>query len=500
MANNQKKKELLKLEAELKKRLYKNNPKAFINECCKIRLEGGGIGEFKLRDYQEEYIDMIMSTNKTVCLKARQMGFSWVNAGLPVYFAIFNSHVDIVIMSKKEKDAIKQLKRVKFILNNLPEALKPKIITDSATELTFGNGSTISSLTSGEDSGRGDTAFFCLWDEAAFSRFGDEIRTALEPAANKGKFVVQSTPKGMGNTFHSMWLDESFTQFLCDWRRHPERDEAWAIANGKDSLDKKKAMNFEQEFNCSFEGSSMNVFDLDVIKENKLIKENPIDIIDGLEIYRQPVNGENYAMGVDVAEGLIRGDYSTIVVMAKGTNEVVAVYRRRISFDKFTKKIEEVSYKYNKALVAVEKNNHGHVVLEGLKQTRVPLYYQKKYDSYAKKWTTTIGWHTNNKTKPMAIDELESLFANKEIGILQDNILDELSTFIYEEYGITEKSGASPGAHDDLVLALAICVQCLKDVSPSKMSINKKVNGRRYFPDLVVEKPKRRGFAKCAYY
>jgi hypothetical protein len=155
---------------------------------------------------------------------------------------------------------------------------------------------------------------------------------------------------------------------------------------------------------------------------------------------------------------------------------------------------------YNRALVAVEKNNHGHVILEYLKQTKTPLYYLKKYDTYSKKWTSTIGWRTDSKTKGIAISELQALVDGKEIGILDKHIIEELSTYIYMEFGKVEKSGAAPSYHDDLVLALAISVQALKDVLPSKTNLATQQNGRRRFPELEKRKPKTRRFSKCAYY
>ena len=68
------------------------------------------------------------------------------------------------------------------------------------------------------------------------------------------------------------------------------------------------------------------------------------------------------------------------------------------------------------------------------------------------------------------------------------------------EFGKVEKSGAAPSYHDDLVLALAISVQALKDVLPSKTNLATQQNGRRRFPELEKRKPKTRRFSKCAYY
>jgi len=506
------KKELLAYEQELKKRIYKNNPIRWIKELCYIKLEGGGIDKFNLYDYQEEFVDKIWKlvkskrkAKKFIVLKARQMGFSWVNAAMMLYVATYYENVDLLIMSRTEEDAIQQLGRIKFMHDNLPTEYRYRLIIKNATKLKFANNTTIHSLSGGEDSGRGYTSFLTLWDEAALSQYDSNIRSAIEPATNKGTFIVQSTPKGMGGEFYNMWKDDYFEKFYCDWTRHPERDEEWALANGWKSEKKHLRMKFDEEYGCSFCGSVMNVFDIDIIEELKKKVEKPLRITrEGVKIYREVVTNDRYAMGVDVAEGLIRGDYSTIVVMSKTTNEIVAVFRERINFDNFTKVIIDIAYKYNKALIGVEKNNHGHVILNKLKETNLPLFYMKKYDNYTKQWTSSVGWQTNGKTKPLMIDLLEEKVRNKDIGILDYNILDELSTYIYEETGNREKMNAMGDAHDDLIIALAICLEVLKDVKGTNVRSVKKEHTEfdelKKRMDKIKQGKGNRRFIKSIYY
>jgi len=456
--------ELKRIERELLRRVYNNNPKKWINDNCFIRLEGGGKGLFKLRDYQEEFIDLVMANKKVCVLKARQMGFSWVNAALALWFALYHEESDILIMSKSEDAAIKQLKRIKFMLKHLPKEHQLRVQNDSATVLTLDNGTNIYSLTAGQDSGRGDTAIFALWDEAAISRFSEDIRASLEPAAEKGHFVVQSTPKGIGGTFHEIWGDEYFTKMICDWRRHPDRDEAWAIRNGWMSEDIHKRRIFNQEYGCSFTGSAENVFDVDVIEDMMTRCINPISSNNGLKIFEEPVQGEKYAIGADTAQGVIKGDYSAAVVLRKSTNTVVATFHKRIPIEQYSKILFDLSIKYNKALIGVESNNHGHAVLQYLKNYGANLYHQKTYDNYNKKWTTRIGWNTNGKTKPIMINELADNIRNYNITVLDKEILEEMTKFVFVEVGKSEKMEASKGYHDDYTMSLAICQQILKDV------------------------------------
>jgi len=495
--------ELDKIEKELRKRNYKNDCKAFINDLCKIKLEGGGIDSFKLWDYQEEIIDEIMTYKKLCYLKSRQMGFSWLMAAIILWMLIFKEYVTISIMSKGEDEAKKQLERVKFMYRQLPAWITPNIEKggDNAQTFKLVNGSIINSLTAGGSGGRGDTAYFTLWDEAAFSPNDEEILKSLKPAAEKGIFVIQSTPNGMGNVFHQKYGDEDFFSKKYLYDRRSDRDEDWARANGKYSEDTKIRRDFAQEYGGDFVGSSLNVFDLDILKEYRTMVKPPLREVDGLKIWEEPILTESYAMGVDVANNVFKGDYCAFSIVKKSTTEVVARFKKRMLATKFGPRILEVSKMYNKALTAVERNNHGIVVLDYLKKHGCNLYYQKFYDNFGDKWTRKIGWYTDGKTKPFMIDELEETIRNKAISIYGDGTIDELEVFVYLEEGRTEKTGSLPNKHDDLVISLAIALQALKDVTMPKV-INKDRMYDEYGNYSSIKKKKKRKprFGKSCYY
>ena len=67
--------------------------------------------------------------------------------------------------------------------------------------------------------------------------------------------------------------------------------------------------------------------------------------------------------------------------------------------------------------------------------------------------TTRIGFETNTKTKPMAVDELRAAFRDNLIRVNDRQTLEEMRAFIVTEEGKLE---AEPGHHDDTVMALAI--------------------------------------------
>jgi hypothetical protein len=502
-----KKKRLVLYLNETKRRQYEKDCKLFINELCWTQNEKG-VDRFILRDYQEEALDCYLNHKRIIFKKGRQLGFSWLAAAYVLWYAMFHDNRTLLIMSKNESESIDQLNRTKFMISRLHKYYKPRLLIDNAQELLFDNGTRIKSLPASEQAGRGTSAAsVVIWDEAAFTPHDQDVWKAILPAVEHGQLIMQSTVNGMGNLFHATWGMEGWHKLEVLWDRHPDRDEAWAIKEGKDSKDNFLRITFEQEHGGSFLGSSMNVFAYEQLEEMKKRRKPVLERRDGLNIYEKYTPGEKYAIGVDVAEGLIKGDYSVIVVMNKKTNEVAAVYRKRVPIHTFPNIIFDISRMYGEALIAVEKNFNGTFILQALKQMGANLYHQKTYDNYAQKFTTRIGWITSSKTKGQAIQELARLVANYEIGIHDEDTLSELGTYMYEQSGNVDKMNAAQGYHDDTVMALAICNQCLKDVilpEERKSIIQQKSKYARFpeWKDLERKwgKKSQKKVGKCAYF
>ena len=66
----------------------------------------------------------------------------------------------------------------------------------------------------------------------AFAEYSREIWTAAQQAAMSGKIIIVSTPNGIGNFYHQMWVDaeaglNDFNTIKLKWDVHPEHDQAW---------------------------------------------------------------------------------------------------------------------------------------------------------------------------------------------------------------------------------------------------------------------------------
>jgi hypothetical protein len=93
----------------------------------------------------------------------------------------------------------------------------------------------------------------------------------------------------------------------------------------------------------------------------------------------------------------------------------------------------------------VERNNHGGQVLAFLQTT-------ERYDNIYRQ-RGQEGWLTNEVSKPGAISRMGVLLVEQPEVFASKRLLGECRTYLNGEYG---KSGAANGAHDDLVMAMAI--------------------------------------------
>lgn len=181
-----------------------------------------------------------------------------------------------------------------------------------------------------------------------------------------------------------------------------------------------------------------------------------------------------YVLGVDVGDGL-GGDFSVIDVIRCPTveepaEEVAQFISNRTGTQALAYAVRAMGQWYRddsayEAQAVIECNNHGLAVQDTLQLHLgyTHLYRWEYYDAAdpAKRFSTKIGWVTNDRTRPLmlakfhsAITRVDPLTHLPDFRLNSPITIDQLKDFRTEED--LGKAAASSGKHDDAIMAAAI--------------------------------------------
>lgn len=258
-----------------------------------------------------------------------------------------------------------------------------------------------------------------------------------------GSAIVNSTPYGVGNFYHSTWVDaiaggNPFNPIRLYWQMHPERDENWYKQMASALGPKRTA----QEIDGDFLSSGNTVFDLADIKAiEDCLSDYPVIKKRFNGQYRQylePQSDKEYFIGADVSTGRA-SDYSAFTCMDK-QGEEQAVFKGRIPIDKYAKLLGDTGQLYNWATIAPESNDVGMAVTTKLQDEGYPklYYYQKMLKKKGKsrpEVDKSPGWLTTQKNRSVIIENLEQDVREEDVIIKDPFFVQEAYTFIYDGLG-----------------------------------------------------------------
>ena len=190
---------------------------------------------FELYPYQKSVLYNFVKERFNILLKFRQAGITELISMYCLWLAMYHPNKKINIISIKDTTAKKVLKKIKFMYKNLPWYLQTPIINGrsgeygSASMIEFNNGSFIESIPTSSEAGRSESLSLLVIDEAAVVRWAAQIWAAAFPTLSTGgAAIINSTPYGVGNFYHSTWVDaiaggNPFNPLRLYWQMHPEQ-------------------------------------------------------------------------------------------------------------------------------------------------------------------------------------------------------------------------------------------------------------------------------------
>lgn len=457
------------------------DPDYFIDKYVKIRHPTRGLIPFRTFDYQKRTVSFFHKKRFNVILKPRQMGFTEITSAFIVWLILFHPDASVLCLSTKAETAKNVIRRVRTALKNVPKwLLISDIQTDNKTSIELSNGSWVKSVAKSADAGRSEALTLLVIDEAAHIEGFDEIWTGLKPTVSAGgRIIMLSTPNGVGNVYHRIYEEalsgtNDFNPIRVEWYEHPEHISDLTIdpKSGKhtSSWFRKEtkglsAREIAQEYECEFLASGDTFFTVELMAlvQAGLLPDFGLD--KGLQIFKDPVKGAQYVMGVDCATGK-GADDGAAVVFEVVSMEQVAELNQKMMPNEFATKICELGLLFNNALMVIENNAVGLAIIEHVKLAAYPnLFYSKKGvkagDRLGDAGNASEGSMSSNyvhgimtlgPNRPFMLSKLEELIRLGAIKMHSQRFLGEMQTFIWNN----GRPEARSGKHDDLIMAAAL--------------------------------------------
>lgn len=175
-----------------------------------------------------------------------------------------------------------------------------------------------------------------------------------------------------------------------------------------------------------------------------------------IKVYEIPNSPEvsKYCIGGDTAgEG---SDYFTAHVINAKTGKQVAVLRHEFDADQYAKQMYCLGMYYKNALIGIESNFDSFPIRELTRLGYTKQFVRNEEDTYTGKLQKRFGFRTDRNSRPRIISNLIEIVREHTNQINDKETLEEMLTFVRNEKGRPE---AQEGAHDDLVMGLAIAYE-----------------------------------------
>ena len=182
--------------------------------------------------------------------------------------------------------------------------------------------------------------------------------------------------------------------------------------------------------------------------------------------YREINKGEFLLFSIDTAAG--GGDYTACQVLSKTKIDVPLVFHSKTTTSNFIPELHRVleavfDFTGVRPVVAPERNNGGSFLIDrlaGLNYSgKYEIFKMPKFGNVNEQEETILGWNMTSATRPKCLQELKDAIDKNLFKIYDKETIGEMLSFVVMQGSSSWKAQAESGAHDDLVMALAIAWQ-----------------------------------------
>lgn len=488
--------------------LCASHPAYLLDQVACIDATTGETFKFELLDpeagwyWQRKVLDDWIGNVKSLVLKARQLGITWLAAGLGLWTVLYKPGSRVLVISINEEEASKVVNRLWDMFESLPPHLRNGVTVLKPTrgsrpnlhiELRHRDGriSSVIGLPSTKKAGHGETAALVILDEYARHEYARESWKAVLPTmSHGGKILAISTANGVsneqtgeGNFYHHLYVNSEaydIKESFLAWDLHPDRDEEWyqRIAMAMPATDRAEQFPLtpEEAFILTgtpyFDIGALAWYSKEALQEPlyrmrfeavTFDKAKMVKTEGWTRVYAEPKPGASYALAADVATG--RGaDYSAGYVIDLATMQICAAIHAKIDSDLYAYQLHYLGKWFNTTWLAIEMGGgYGEPVVLSLRDGREGrpayprLYRHRQLDRGDQPEAKPYGFPMNMKTRPTVVEGLEEALREKLIPAIDRELLMELQTFVYRTTNPSPR--AQEGCNDDRVMALAIALE-----------------------------------------
>ena len=476
--------------------------KKYIERYLMIIPKGQGGSRRPIRFRLNKIQNMIHETpsERLFTLKARQVGSSSYHTARLFAKASLVPGTNAVILAHTDDSARTLFRMIQTYYNQLPIYEKKRLngahgepYVSNMREIVFAaNGSRIACQTAGSKAGaRGSTLTDIMLSEVAFYRewAGDLIASLEGALVPNGSLFLETTPEPSGTWAYEMWRrcldsgsDAPYVPLFFPWwdmedytddpalgvepytaeewegiRQHgwTPGQVAWRRIRRNQFPDPRL---FDQEYPSNslsaWVSKGRTVWPVEHITE--AFGGNPPAQADNTAGYRQwvpPDPLQSYIIGVDPAEGVPGGDFSAVQIFSE-QGEQCAERLDYIPLHQLAEWLMTLPYH---GLVVIERNNHGHALVELLAGRGLKLELDKD---------NRFGLVANRQTKAKWISRAMHGLHQHAFTLHSYRLFQQMVQYAYDGQG---RAGGPEGgkdkvlAHDDAVSAFMLIAAVLVD-------------------------------------
>lgn len=466
---------------------------ALAKEVLKIRNRSGKIEPLTANNAQRHYARESWGQKSNIILKARQIGVTTWIAGRFFLKTITHPGTLTVQVAHTQEAAEAIFRIVHRFLAQLPDPLREGALKNakgSARRIAIpALDSEYRVETAGDrNAGRGLTITNLHCTELARWPGDPEetlagLRATLSP---EGELVMESTPNGAAGCFWKEWQEAEKTgtaRHFFPWWMEPAYtadpvDES-SLTKEERQLREQASLSLSQiayrrhiqenfrglarqeyaeDAESCFLASGSCCFEVAAIDSRLRQVRPPAERRGDLWIWAAPQPGRQYLVAVDPSGGSPDGDYAAAQVIDYERGLQCAELRTRRSPLETAMAAADLAREYNRALLAVERNNHGHGVLAYLHSTcQYPRVYRGTDGE--------DGWCTSVSSRPGMLADLGAALVQTPSLFSSERLLRECRTFVRGRGG---EGAAAAGEHDDCVMAMALALAVRKEQGSAK--------------------------------